>query len=147
MTNIAECDAMTHYEALARRAVACPRWRWMPGMLTHIGVRVARVDADQYAVGWYPDGYLSSIDQVAIPDLEDPATLGCLLALVREVYGSPSLYCRLSSTTRASDGIRAWEVIGYLDASRSPDGRGGSFRGWGYASEAEALVATLEAAP
>jgi hypothetical protein len=70
-----------------------------------------------------------------------------LLALVREVYGSPHLYCRLSSTTRASDGIRAWEVNGYLDASRSPDGRGGSFRGWGYASEAEALVATLEAAP
>jgi len=21
---------------LARRAVACPRWRWMPGMLVHV---------------------------------------------------------------------------------------------------------------
>lgn len=81
------------------------------------------------------------------PDLTDPATLGCLLARVREAYGDPSLYVRLSDTTRQSDGVRAWEVLGWLDAARSPDGRGGSWRGWGYASEAEALVAALESAP
>ena len=124
-------------EALAIRAVACPRWRWMSGMLRTGGTRLCKYDG---RVRW-------TAIKGGIPDLTDPATLGCLLALVREVYGSPSLYCRLSSTTRASDGIRAWEVLGWLDASRSPDGRGGSFRGWGYASEAEALVATLEAAP
>ena len=133
-------------EALARRAVACPRWRWMPGVLrlrdapgkADHGQREGRVEARD---GW------PYAEWPCLPDLTDPATLGCLLALVREVYGSPALYCRLSSTTRASDGIRAWEVIGWLDASRSPNGRGGSFLGWGYASEAEALVATLEAAP
>jgi hypothetical protein len=141
-------------EALARRAVACPDWRWMPGMkLLHSGRIVhvigQRVEATEHP--WLGSNFAArnplSGPFPDAPDLTDPATLGCLLALVREVYGSPHLYCRLSSTTRASDGIRAWEVNGYLDASRSPDGRGGSFRGWGYASEAEALVATLEAAP
>ena len=133
-------------EALARRAVACPRWRWMPGM-RWIDHRPAPLDpiALRVADNRPRDG--RDVPPHAMPDLTDPATLGCLLALVREVYGSPALYCRLSSTTRKSDGIQAWEVIGWLDASRSPNGRGGSFRGWGYASEAEALVATLEAAP
>lgn len=85
-------------------------------------------------------------DMIALPNLSDPATLGCLLALVREAWGDPSLYVRRGSTTRKSDGVRAWEVLGWLDPSRSPDGRGGSWSGWGYASEAEALVAALEAA-
>ena len=158
-------------EALARRAVACPRWRWMPGMLgwrpdnqgvPHSIRFVEGVESMEALAGVWPrgghgvpglvasgyaicDGYWRSVD--ITPDLTDPATLGCLLAMIREAYGSTTLYCRLSSTTRASDGIRAWEVIGWLDPSRSPNGRGGSFRGWGYASEAEALVATLEAAP
>lgn len=132
-------------EALAFRAVACPRWRWMSGMLRTGGTRLCKYDGRGRWTAL--KGKAICYVFTGIPDLTDPATLGCLLALVREVYGSPSLYCRLSSTTRASDGIRAWEVIGWLDPSRSPNGRGGSFRGWGYASEAEALVATLEAAP
>lgn len=98
-----------------------------------------------YPSGGYGDDY--SDRTKGHPDLTDHATLGCLLALVREAYGDPSLYVRLSDTTRQSDGVRAWEVLGWLDPSRSPDGRGGSWRGWGYASEAEALVAALEAAP
>jgi hypothetical protein len=88
-----------------------------------------------------------SVYRGALPDLTDPATLGCLLALVREAYESEAPYVRLSDTRRKSDGLLGWEIIGWLDPSRSPDGRGGSFRGWGYASEAEALVAALEAAP
>ena len=132
-------------EALARRAVACSRWRWMRGMLTVDAVRLCSSGEAMDLIG-FPDGPKTR-GFIGLPDLTDPATLGCLLALVREVYGSPALYCRLSSTTRKSDGIQAWEVIGWLDPDRSPHGRGGSFRGWGYASEAEALVATLEAAP
>ena len=57
--------------ALARRAVACKGWRWMPGMLTLDGFRLSHVDIDDP------------------PDLTDPATLGCLLALVREAWESP----------------------------------------------------------
>ena len=69
-----------------------------------------------------------------LPDLSDPATLGCLLALVREAWGDPG----------ASAGIcddLYWEVGGVL-----PGGGRGSFEFHG-ATEAEALVAALEAAP
>lgn len=137
--------------ALARRAVACKGFRWMPGMAgtDALGVpfRCAltrhsggiMVVAGMAVMVAHPDALAHMF-----PDLTDPATLGCLLALVRDAYGDPSLYVRLSDTTR-SDGVRAWEALGWLDPSRSPDGRGGSWRGWGYASEAEALVAALEA--
>lgn len=66
----------------------------------------------------------SPMFQNALPDLTDPATLGCLLALVREALDIP-----------------------YLCTSVSPEGR------WwvdGYSlhdTEVEALVAALEAAP
>ena len=129
-------------KALARRAVACVGFRWLPGMLAlpsegmmAVPVRLADEHEWPHDIG------------LRVPDLRDPATLGCLLALVREAYGDPALYVRLSDTTRQSDGVRAWEVLGWLDSSRRPDGRGGSWRGWGYASEAEALVAALESAP
>ena len=127
--------------ALARRAVACKGWRWMPGMLH--GTAVGNELKLRYRVG----DLTLYLDADRLPDLTDPATLGCLLALVREAYGDPALYVRLSDTTRQSDGVRAWEVLGWLSRERSPDGRGGSWRGWGYATEAEALVAALEAAP
>jgi hypothetical protein len=121
-----------------------PRWKWMPGM-RYI---VKRPDPLEPIIGRVPDqtrGWTPY--RGAVPDFDDPATMGCLLALVRKVIGDPGLYVRLSDTTRKSDGRRAWEVLGWITASRSPDGRAGSFRGWGYADEAEALVATLNALP
>lgn len=120
-------------EALARRAVACPRWRWMSGMSTHLGVRVARLDADQYAVGWYPNGYLGYIARIAIPDLDDPATLGCLFALVREAWSEPML----SVAWAGGRWYVVQRILRSVDALRWIDA----------ASEAEALVAALEAAP
>ena len=62
--------------ALARRAVACKGWRWMPGMRWRTEDDRGRLDDFQPEyMGRPPD---------ALPDLTDPATLGCLLALVRE---------------------------------------------------------------
>jgi hypothetical protein len=142
---------------LARRAVACPRWRWMPGMLvapileddTIEPVTGIIVSSHRLLLVYWPDVGLrwQATREHLLPDLTDPATLGCLLALAREAWGDPALYVRLSDTSRKSDGVRAWEVLGWLDPSRSPDGRGGSWRSWGHASEAEALVAALESAP
>jgi hypothetical protein len=128
---------MTDEEALALavRLVACPQFCPLPGM------------RDMQGRTWTPDLMWRWNRTIDRPDLRDPATLGCVLALVREAYGDPALYVRLSDTTRQSDGVRAWEVLGWLSRERSPDRRGGSWRGWGYATEAEALVAALEAAP
>lgn len=65
-----------------------------------------------------------------IPDLTDPATLGCLLTLAREAWVSTTVYARPTKTT--------WIVMM------------GSGKGFGKVSEAgseaEALVAALEAA-
>lgn len=78
-------------------------------------------DGDGYGM---PFKHVPPNPRDAWPDLTDPATLGCLLALVREALDIP-----------------------YLCTSVSPEGR------WwvdGYSlhdTEAEALIAALEAAP
>jgi hypothetical protein len=66
---------------LARRAVACRGWRWMLGMqaITPDGLFGHRVTE-----------HTILIDPDHLPDLTDPATLGCLLALVRKARGEPT---------------------------------------------------------
>ena len=122
--------------ALSRRAVACKGWRWMPGM------RAVRVEEPPFvsegfdaskmlgrtcrvyevsesgSVRGSSDTFRTTSTAYA-PDLTDAATLGCLLALVREAWGDPTL------CTRFADGV--WNG--------------------GYSTEAEALVGALEATP
>ena len=123
---------------LARRAVACPGWRWMPGMRYQIvnergqiGGWMRASDRVSHLDALYP---VAGESEVALPDLDDPATLGCLLALVREAWGSHV------SSIRTGDG---WSVRHM--------GRDGWAVGLSVVGitpcEAEALVAALEAAP
>ena len=125
---------------LARRAVACRGWKWLPGVQaidpTPNGLSPQRL-GNQFVEPADGCGWL--------PDLDDPATLGCLLALAREAWGHVGIW--VEYTSDSSDGIPHWEIswgawpmAGPRLPAAPPPG------GW-YNSEAEALVATLEAAP
>ena len=70
---------------LARRAVACEGWRWMEGMSTTEGDIVVGVGDDTITLR--DDGVMHAEHSGVLPDLNDPATLGCLLELVREALG------------------------------------------------------------
>jgi len=117
-------------EELGRRAVACKHWRWRDGS--------KRVHAEHRWAWrlcgwrWFPcDERSNAVHDncfaEAIPDLSDPATLGCLLALVREAWANDTMHAR-----PGGDRWRVW--------SEEP----GAFV---FGTEAEALVAALEAAP
>jgi len=152
-------------EDLGRRAVACKHWRWMPGMLllwklherggTYCG-RVCHLGSSDSGTGKdvYCEGRGDRFDGVlevpnCFPDLSDPATLGCLLALVRAAWphewhkfmvpifdGISHWYmgCLMPGTSRIVMPTRVMQN-GLLDALPPKS------------TEAEALVAALEAAP
>lgn len=106
-----------YWEDLGRRAVACEGWRWVPGMLAR--GTVAGAVRLRYEHAYRRDSF-------AWPDLRDPATVGGLLALVREKHG-PEVH------TEPTGGGR-WEF--HADAEE-----------WGGIckdTEAKALVAALE---
>lgn len=124
---------------LGRRAVACKHWRWMPGMLVlrnapgtpFHGQRQTRVDDDLVT-------YEQALNVHIMPDLSDPATLGCLLHLVREAWGRPFWVEGDPRSIRE----RPDEWIGVLF-----EGCFATCSVAHAASEAEALVAALESAP
>lgn len=137
---------------LAMRAVASSHFRWMPGMLVTDGVTVAyRIYHDGYVLRWIPnvpgwpaqdvmplDAFREQSDMSLV--LEDAATKGCLLALVREVTQEPGLHVRCMlpyAPTMSGKTPPSWALYA---------GRG---HRWGdrHETEAEALVSALEAAP
>ena len=144
--------------ALARRAVACRGWRWLLGCRV---VHIEYGNITTYGLGIYlgagmqpgdmyiqwddnaPRGLSASwsspqnfrpephVYDYCVPVLDDPATLGCLLALVREARGEPTY---LPTCLDVHD--EAWVV-------RRP----GPGRQTRYESYAAVLIAALEAAP
>ena len=111
---------------LAKRAVACKHWRWMPGMLWLL------INEDGVCYNCDRVTQANLVFSDALPDLTDPATVGCLLALAREAWGDPCLHVGLLPArwgVWTSQNMPLHECVG---------------KGL---TEAEALVAALEAAP
>ncbi len=124
---------------LAERAVKAKGWRWMEGMAILIGVScVERCVAVGARGPAYRDGYgRLTVVQFALPALDDPATVGCLLALVREAWGDSGV----SVWHVRSAGVWSWMAGGCIHGVWRPSDADG------YETEAAALVAALEAAP
>lgn len=124
---------------LAKRAVACKHWHWIAGMRTTDGDRMSddgwpkydTVDVGSSAVSETIEWSENPNDN-ALPDLDDAATLGCLLALVRLAQGDCTIWTMedvdCDEGTWLCTGLKVGEI------------------GSGYC-EAHALVAALEAAP
>ena len=125
--------------ALARRAVTCRGWRWLRGMLRHDDYRY--VGSGVWARWSDTASVMTALhmpDQ--LPDLQDPATAGCMLALVREAWGSPSAYAMPWGSSPQSQTPAGWSMMVTADDTL-PTAKLSA------PTEAEALVAALEGAP
>jgi hypothetical protein len=132
---------------LSQRVIACKKWKWLPGMqviwpngnLFRVGQTSGINDGwdlpNYPSNGWgddYPDR------KKGLPDLTDPATLGCILFLVREHWGPHAI-------TIANGFEEPQEVWSVHDGRFSEMNYGHEIsRG---ATEAEALIIALESAP
>jgi len=128
-------EEIERIEILGRRALACAGWEWMAGMLAlsnkrSIWIRV--VDPPREKL------------HDCFPDLSDPATLGCLLTLVREAWNDPTLGLFAARGGRSGRPARVWAFGGCKPRRRGWDK---SIASAFFGSEMEALVSALEAAP
>ena len=132
---------------LGRRAVACRGWRWLPGMLT-----MPDCDGRTWRFASIPPDVLCTVQESGrrlrhgcrraglVPDLRDPATVGCLLALVREAHGDASggpVPVTAADRGDTSGGPPVWFVVWSHGPCGDPFHRAEP-------TEAAALVAALE---
>lgn len=99
---------------------------WRPGMLWRV-MREAPLESYH---GRIDEQRRAPAERSAWPDLRDPATLGAALAVVRERWGDPGMFAR-RSTSRGLWRVSGSDTRSVVEAE----------------TEAEALVAALEAAP
>ena len=117
-------------QVLGRRALEAPRFKWMPGMVDQAGnlcmgddiITVDGVDPTPVKELW-------NFEDV-IPDITQPSTQGCLLALVREARRRP--YWQPSYDPYPEDNGMSWSA--YRDGY-------GKLHDLSYA---EALICALE---
>ena len=119
-------------------------------MVTTLGLRIDAVDkrGEPYRSGRYYDG-AGELQQTRehepepLPDFRDPATVGCILELVRKAYGDTGIHavCRRSIAPDMSGVVRSgWYLCDGCGRRMNQIGRP-------FETEIELLVAALEAAP
>jgi|13_taG_2_1085334.scaffolds.fasta_scaffold05417_7 hypothetical protein len=116
--------------ALGRIALRCKGWRWMEGMAWRVPPHIAPYCPHSEGRYPFPDGPVAPV-----PDFRDPATMGCLLALVREALGNPLLYVEADMDDAGGISWHVWDAQARCSLSGGPHGY-----------EAVALVTTLEVA-
>jgi hypothetical protein len=93
-------DLPADLDDLARLLVTLPWWRWMAGARGRCESegdwwRFTSANGASGETGGYATFFAADPEEWGVlPDLSDPATLGCLRALVRDLTGSPGLYVR-----------------------------------------------------
>lgn len=98
-----EADATA--EEWGRLAVSIPGWRWMPGMRWVVPwLEAAGRLHDSTEAAWYDDPR-TDVKGESVPDPDDPATAGCLLALL----GTGIYHLRLANM--APDGTALWQYF------------------------------------
>ena len=137
--------------ALGRRAVACKGWKYRRGMavVMNDGERAIIIKANGFTAKLYCEdrggGVYDYTFSSFLPDLFDPATLGCLLALVREAHDSDCAHAWTPTRSQGRWIVSRPEREGDYP-SFNPDGWFSLSVGE-HATEAEALVSALENAP
>ena len=149
-----------HQIALARRAVAAPGWRWLPGMRI-ANTKFARVvevcdgepcgaeegaTEDDNAAVWL-EGWATT---PLLPDLTDPLTALGLLALVRERWGTTAHLVRFDTNVDDGEGgtkPACWWALAVGLASRPFQRWDGRLRYIAAPTEVEVLILALEVTP
>lgn len=127
MENEALIDEI-YERALAERAIVCEGWIWGAGMLVSIPPEKG---SEKRTTRRLMDGEQVSSKSGVLPVLRDASTRGRLLAIVRRAYDSDVLIVPdVSSRTTPR-----WRILAKKGLEKIA-----------YATEAEALVAALEAA-
>lgn len=83
-------------EALARRAVGSPIWKWAPGMRLADGDLVIAISGDGLPIAASPAvlfGVPPSVRKDVLPDLTDAGTLGHIVTRLRNAYRDRLLRC------------------------------------------------------
>jgi len=92
-TSCKEEERAKELRNLGQRAVACEDWEWMLGMVDTDGWRILRGEDESTGASLVnASGEMMhdrSLSLAVLPDLTDPATLGCLLSLVEKRLEHP----------------------------------------------------------
>ncbi len=141
---LATTDIVSDAE-LGTRARSHHKWGWQPGMLLMVPTRPSwrmRLITEHWGAQPQSNASTQPGDPPeiaeppadAIPDFSDPATLGCLAALISALWGECAVAVHRSGRGKEP----AWEIT---DAQ----GPRGTVDFGAYASRVEALVVALEA--
>jgi hypothetical protein len=122
----------------ARALVACGRWQWLPGMLLRDLTRSKRGRVHKVGNDWVVYFGINSesryrcetVGYSVVPDITDPATVGCLLARARSAWNRPTAFLYWYGGSWFFEPQQS-------EPTDHPRGR----------TEAEALLRALQAAP